>query len=44
MDPLKIVGFEGVFGSVMMIGVMMPIAYFLPGGGGTCGAGPGRRR
>ncbi|KIZ00286.1 hypothetical protein MNEG_7674 [Monoraphidium neglectum] len=35
MDPLKIVGFEGVFGSVMMIGVMMPIAYFLPGEEGT---------
>lgn len=31
MDPMKIVGFEGVFGSLMMIFVMLPIAYFLPG-------------
>jgi hypothetical protein len=35
MDPMKIVGFEGVFGSILMIFVMMPTAYFLPGGEGT---------
>jgi hypothetical protein len=35
MDPMKIVGFEGVFGTVLMVCVMMPIAYFLPGGEGT---------
>lgn len=28
---VKIVGYEGVFGTIMMLGVMMPIAYFLPG-------------
>jgi hypothetical protein len=31
MAPLKIVGFEGVFGSIMMLGVLLPVAYFLPG-------------
>jgi hypothetical protein len=31
MAPLKIVGFEGVFGSIMMIFVLLPAAYFLPG-------------
>lgn len=31
MAPLKIVGFEGVFGSLMMLGVLLPAAYFLPG-------------
>jgi len=31
MAPLKIVGFEGVFGSIMMFGVLLPIAYYLPG-------------
>jgi hypothetical protein len=35
MDPMKIVGFEGVFGTVLMVCVMMPIAYFLPGEEGT---------
>jgi hypothetical protein len=31
MEPMKIVGFEGVFGSFMMIFILLPIAYFLPG-------------
>ena len=31
MAPLKIVGFEGVFGSAMMLGLLLPAAYFLPG-------------
>lgn len=31
MAPLKIVGFEGVFGSVMMLFVLLPAAYYLPG-------------
>jgi hypothetical protein len=31
MDPMKIVGFEGVFGTLMMVGILLPIAYFLPG-------------
>lgn len=31
MAPLKIVGFEGVFGSVMMFGLLLPVAYYLPG-------------
>jgi Na+/proline symporter len=31
MEPLKIVGFEGVFGSFFMIFILLPIAYFLPG-------------
>jgi hypothetical protein len=31
MAPLKIVGFEGVFGSIMMLGLLLPAAYFLPG-------------
>lgn len=31
MAPLKIVGFEGVFGSIMMLCVLLPVAYFLPG-------------
>ncbi|GBF91089.1 hypothetical protein Rsub_04758 [Raphidocelis subcapitata] len=35
MDPMKIVGFEGVFGTLLMVFVMLPIAYFLPGGEGT---------
>lgn len=28
---VKIVGYEGVFGAIMTIGIMMPIAYYLPG-------------
>lgn len=31
MDPMKIVGFEGLYGMLLMVFVMMPIAYFLPG-------------
>lgn len=29
--PLKIVGFEGLFGSLMMIVILLPICQFLPG-------------
>ncbi|KAI8468404.1 MAG: hypothetical protein J3K34DRAFT_11376 [Monoraphidium minutum] len=31
MDPMKIVGFEGVFGTLFMVFIMLPAAYFLPG-------------
>ena len=31
MDPMKIVGFEGVFGSALMLAVMLPAAQLLPG-------------
>lgn len=31
MAPLKIVGFEGVFGTLMMVCVLLPAAYYLPG-------------
>ena len=31
MDPMKIVGFEGLFGSALMICVMLPLAQLLPG-------------
>jgi hypothetical protein len=31
MEPLKIVGFEGVFGSFFMLCILLPLAYFLPG-------------
>eukprot|EP00878_Enallax_costatus_P024022 GHUV01025609.1.p1 GENE.GHUV01025609.1~~GHUV01025609.1.p1 ORF type:complete len:363 (+),score=95.68 GHUV01025609.1:179-1267(+) len=31
MEPLKIVGFEGIFGSIFMIFLLLPVAYFLPG-------------
>eukprot|EP00877_Chromochloris_zofingiensis_P012180 jgi/Chrzof1/7215/Cz02g15020.t1 len=31
MQPLKIVGFEGVFGTLFMVLLLLPIAYFLPG-------------
>jgi hypothetical protein len=31
MSPLKIVGFEGVFGSAMMLCLLLPAAYWLPG-------------
>lgn len=36
IEPLKIVGFEGVFGSVAMLCVLLPIVQWLPGkdGGG----------
>ena len=29
--PMKIVGYEGVFGMLFMVTIMMPMAYFLPG-------------
>ncbi len=29
--PMTIVGYEGLFGMGMMLCIMMPIAYFLPG-------------
>lgn len=31
MDPLMIVGFEGVYGSALMLGVLLPLAQVLPG-------------
>lgn len=31
IPPLKIVGYEGLFGSIMMIGVMLPLVQHLPG-------------
>jgi len=31
MDPLKIVGFEGAYGSALMLFVLLPIAQVLPG-------------
>ena len=33
--PLKIVGYEGVFGAIAMIVVMLPIVQFLPGQDGS---------
>ena len=33
--PLKIVGYEGVFGAIAMIAVMLPIVQFLPGQDGS---------
>ncbi len=32
--PLKIVGYEGLFGAIIMIAVMLPIVQFLPGADG----------
>lgn len=34
--PLKIVGYEGLYGAIIMIAIMLPIVQFLPGtdGGG----------
>lgn len=29
--PLKIVGWEGVFGTLLMVVIVLPIVYFLPG-------------
>jgi hypothetical protein len=29
--PLKIVGWEGVFGTLFMVVVVLPVIYFLPG-------------
>ena len=31
VPAMKIVGYEGLFGVVMTLGIMMPIAYFMPG-------------
>eukprot|EP01025_Chloroclados_australasicus_P033081 TRINITY_DN3360_c0_g3_i2.p1 TRINITY_DN3360_c0_g3~~TRINITY_DN3360_c0_g3_i2.p1 ORF type:complete len:541 (+),score=49.39 TRINITY_DN3360_c0_g3_i2:204-1625(+) len=31
MEPLMIVGYEGLFGSIMMIGILLPIVSALPG-------------
>jgi hypothetical protein len=31
MEPLKIVGFEGLYGSALMLGVLLPLAQVLPG-------------
>lgn len=31
MEPLKIVGFEGIFGSLFMLCLLLPVAYYLPG-------------
>ncbi|WIA30810.1 hypothetical protein OEZ86_000868 [Tetradesmus obliquus] len=31
MDPMKIVGFEGLFGSFFMLAILLPLAYVLPG-------------
>ena len=31
IEPLKIVGYEGVFGSIAMICVLLPIVYFVKG-------------
>ena len=40
---VKIVGFEGVIGAAATLGLLMPIAYFLPGeGAGGRGAGRGQ--
>lgn len=35
MDPMKIVGFEGVFGTLLMLLVMLPAAQLLPGADGS---------
>ena len=32
--PLKIVGYEGLFGAIIMIFVMLPVVQFLPGADG----------
>ena len=33
--PLKIVGYEGLFGTIAMVAVMLPIVQFVPGEDGT---------
>ena len=33
--PLKIVGYEGLFGTIIMIAVMLPIVQFVPGVDGS---------
>ncbi len=33
--PLKIVGWEGVFGTLIMALVLLPIVYFIPGADGS---------
>ena len=31
IEPMRIVGFEGLFGTLITVGIMMPIAYFTSG-------------
>mmetsp|Transcript_5803 Transcript_5803/g.7837 ORF Transcript_5803/g.7837 Transcript_5803/m.7837 type:complete len:451 (+) Transcript_5803:106-1458(+) len=31
LEPLQVVGFEGLYGVILMLGVMMPSIYYLPG-------------
>lgn len=31
IDPVRIVGYEGLYGAVFMVGLLLPVAYFLPG-------------
>jgi len=33
--PLKIVGYEGLFGTIAMVAVMLPVVSFIPGVDGT---------
>lgn len=33
--PLKIVGYEGFFGTIIMIVIMLPIVQFVPGADGS---------
>lgn len=33
--PLKIVGWEGVFGTLIMVLVLLPVVYFVPGEDGS---------
>jgi len=33
--PLKIVGYEGLFGTIAMVAIMLPVVQFLPGVDGT---------
>ena len=35
IPPLKIVGYEGLFGSLMMVGIMLPMVQHLPGKDGN---------
>eukprot|EP00889_Picochlorum_renovo_P008101 jgi/Picre1/35131/NNA_002594.t1 len=35
IPPLKIVGYEGVFGTAMMLSIMLPLVQFLPGKDGN---------
>lgn len=31
IDPLKVVGYEGVFGTILMVGAALPLVHHLPG-------------